>query len=221
MSALILILGLLSAQDPTGDSLDRSESPADWISVWVNKEDGSYQPGEKLKVYFKSDQDCYVAVYDIEVGGGENLLFPQNGDEAWVEAGKVYELPPASADYDYEIKGPEGVESIVMLGSKDHLPKLGEEQNSPEVIKKSVEIYIKEPEPARLRIISSPKKCRIYITEISSGEEEYVGKASRTIVLSPGEYLIKIKKSGYRTLTRRIRLEPDERRRVFVRLLEY
>ena len=86
------------------------------------------------------------------------------------------------------------------------------------VVNESIEIYVKELEPALLRIISTPKFCRIYITEVASGEEVKLGKTPRTIALRPGEYIVKIKKFGFYTLKRRIFLEPGDRRRVFVKL---
>jgi hypothetical protein len=72
-----------------------------------------------------------------------------------------------------------------------------------------------------LRIISTPKFCSIYITETSSGDEVSIGKTPRTIALRPGEYIVEVKKFGYRTLERRIRLEPGDHRRVFVKLRRY
>lgn len=199
-------------------SLFAVTSPPD-IDIWVNKEDATYYPNEKLTVFFQVDQDCYVAVYDIEVGGSASMLFPQEGMDGWVEAGRVYELPPADADHDYVIGGAEGIETIIAVGSIERLPDL--DDNGVDVVHQSIEIYIEEPEPAKLRIISTPKRCRIYITEVASGNGVSLGKAPRTIVLRPGEYIVKIKKLGYKTLVRRIWLDPDDMRRVFVKLRPY
>jgi hypothetical protein len=199
-------------------SLFAISSPPD-IDIWVNKEDATYYPNEKLTVFFQVDQDCYVAVYDIEVGGSASMLFPQEGMDGWVEAGRVYELPPADADHDYVIGGAEGIETIIAVGSIEWLPDL--DDNGVDVVHQSVEIYIEEPEPAKLRIISTPKRCRIYITEVASGNGVSLGKTPRTIVLRPGEYIVKIKKLGYKTLVRRICLDPHDMRRVFVKLRPY
>ncbi len=185
------------------------------IESWLNKDEPVYVPGERLKIFFKVDKDCYVAVYDIDVGGRENLLFPQQGDNGFVQANKVYELPPADADFDYEITGPEGIEKIIILASIKELPDLAD---TIEVSKREIELSIEEPEPAKLRIISTPPKSRIYIKEVMTGERVYVGKTPRTIVLKPGEYIVEIKKLGYQTIKRRIWLEPEEKRRIYVSL---
>lgn len=205
---LLILLSLLSLHN---GSLD--------IDIWVAKEDAIYYPTENLKIFFRANQDCFIAVYDIEVGGRESLLFPPEGEDGWVEAGQTYELPPETAEYDYVISGPEGIETIVAVASTEKLPDLNSEES--DVVKKTMEIYIEEPEAATLRIISTPKKCRIYMTEVETGDNEYIGKAPHTVVIRPGEYIIKIKKLGFRTLTRRVWLEPGERRRIFVKLIPY
>ncbi len=205
--ALMILFCLLTVNDPLA------------IDIWVDKEDATYYPTENLKVFFQTNQDCFIAVYNIEVGGRENLLFPLEDDKGWVDASRTYELPPETADYDYVISGPEGIETIVAIASAEQLPTLHDEVSG--AVREAVEIYIKEPEPANLRLISTPKDCRIYITEVESDEQEYVGETPRTIVLRPGDYVVQIKKSGYRTLSRRIWLDPGERRRVFVKLKPY
>lgn len=199
-------------------SLFAVSSPPD-IDIWVNKEDATYYPNEKLTVFFQVDHDCYIAVYDIEVGGGVSMLFPQEGMDGWVQAGRVYELPPADADYDYVIGGSEGIETIIAVGSIERVPDLDDE--GVDVAHQSIEIYIEEPEPAKLRIVSTPKRCRIYITEVASGNGVSLGKTPHTIVLRPGEYIVKIKKPGFKTLVRRIWLDPGDKRRVFVKLRPY
>jgi hypothetical protein len=186
------------------------------IDIWVNKEDATYYPNEKLTVYFQVDRDCYIAVYDIETGGGVSMLFPQEGYDGWVEAGRTYQLPSEDADFDYIVGGSEGIETIVAVGSIERLPDL--DDKGVDAVHQSIEIYIEEPEPAKLRIISTPKFCRINITEVASGDEVSLGETPRTIALKPGEYLIEIKKFGFKTLKRRIWLEPGDRRRVFVKL---
>ncbi len=186
------------------------------IEVWLNKDEPDYYPGERLKVFFKSDRDCYAAIYNIDVGGRENLLFPQPGDNGFIKANRVYELPEQNADYDYEITGPAGVERIIALASTKGLPDLADTEK---ITRREIEITVEELEPAKLRIISTPPRCRIYIKDIISGERIYIGKTPRTIVLRPGDYVVEIKRFGYQTMKRRIRLEPEERRKIYVRLL--
>ncbi len=188
------------------------------IDIWLDSDDYTFHPGDRIKIFFKVNRDCYVAVYDIDAGGRENLLFPLQGENGYVQKDRVYELPPPDADFDYEITGPEGIERIIFLASTKRLPVLGD---TIEVFKKEIELSIEEPAPAKLRIISTPARCKVYIKEVKSGKRVYIGRTPRTIVLKPGEYIVEIKKWGYQTMKRRILLEPYEKRRVFVRLLPW
>lgn len=189
------------------------------IELWVNKEELIYHMNENLEIFFRTDQDCYVAIYDIEVGGEEYRLFPPDGDDGWVIANQVYQLPGQGADFDYLISGPPGVETIIACASTMHVPELYDPD--PDITCRTLELYIQEPEPAKLRFISTPDDCRIYITDIMTDEIEYVGRAPRTVVIRPGEYIIEIKRAGFYTLKRRITVDPDDRRRVFVKLTPY
>ncbi len=189
------------------------------VDVWVDKEDAIYYPTEKLNVFFTVDKACYVAIYTIEVGGGVSHLFPLEGEDGWVQAGMVYELPPPDADYEYVIYGEPGLETIIAVASQQRLPGLDDE--APDIVRTEVEIYVEEPEPATLRIISTPPKCRVYIYSVIDEEEEYVGMAPLTVGVEPGEYIVTVERSGYRTLTRTVWLEVGERRRVFVKLNPY
>jgi len=189
------------------------------IELWVNKDEHIYSINENLEVFFRADQDCYVAIYDIEVGGEEFRLFPPDGDDGWVQGGQVYQLPGEGAEFDYLINGPPGVETIIACASTTPAPGLHDPD--PDITCRTLEIYIQEPEPAKLRFISTPDDCRIYITEIMTDEIEYVGRAPRTVVIRPGEYIIELKRAGFHTLKRRITADPGDRRRIFVKLTPY
>lgn len=189
------------------------------IELWGGKEELIYQPNEILHVFFRTSEDCYVAIYDIEVGGEEYRLFPPDNEDGWVKAGHVYELPGKDAGYDYRIEGPSGIETIIACASVDFPPDLHDNRSG--ITQQVVEIYIEEPEPAKLRLISTPNDCCIYITEVATGDSEYAGRAPQTIIIRPGDYVIAIKRVGFHTLKRRISIDPGERRRVFVKLTPY
>ncbi|MCX7995864.1 MAG: DUF4384 domain-containing protein [candidate division WOR-3 bacterium] len=209
MVVILPLFILFNMQTDTTNSLN--------VDIWLDRDDLTFSPGDRLKIFFRANTDCYVAVYNIDAGGRENLLFPLQGDKGYVQKDRVYELPPPDADYDYEISGPEGTEKIIILAAEERLPTLADTH----YIKKELELKIEEPEPAKLRIISIPPRCKIYITDAVSRVKKYIGRTPRTIVLRPGEYIVEIKKFGYKTIKRRIRLEPDEKRRVYVHLLPW
>jgi len=186
------------------------------VSLWTDHEGAPYNTGDLLTIYFSANQSCYVALYNIEQGGGVTRLFPPEDDNGWVRGGQVYQLPPDYADYDYRVTGPAGVETIILVASVNRLPALNDD--GPDIITEVVDIEITEPEPAELMIVTVPRRCRIYITETESGNREYAGESPRAIVLNPGEYMVEIKKAGFRTLRRSVSLEPGEKRKVRVQL---
>lgn len=189
------------------------------VDVWVDKENASYYPTEELHVFFQANRDCYVAIYNSEKGGSINKLFPLEDERGWIEAHRIYELPPTDADYAYVIEGPANIEKIIALASEQRLPDL--EDQGPDIISSVIEIHIKEAEPAQLRIVATPPNCRIYVTDTFSGNEKYYGKTPETLILRPGEYIVTIKKTGFRTLTRKVWFEPGEKRSVSVQLTPY
>lgn len=199
-----LILALVSA----GNALE--------VSVWTGRDNAVYHPGEALTIYFEASQACYLAVYDVEPGGGVTRLFPPQGEDGWIEAAQTYRLPPEQADYDYRVSGPAGTETIICVASPDRLPSLDDDGS--DIVTASVDVQIEESAPAELIIVSQPRDCRIYLTETASGVQEYVGDTPRAIVVRPGEYLVEIKKAGFRTVKRTVRLDPGEKRKVLVRL---
>ncbi len=189
------------------------------LNLWLDREEAVYYPTETIKIFFRVDKDCFVAIYNIDKGGKIKRLFPPQGYDGWVEAGKRYQLPPPEADYEYEISGPPGVETIIGRASTTHLPEFSDE--GLDVVESVIEVEIRETEPARLIIVSRPKRARVYITETETEDEEYAGRTPRVVVLRPGEYWVKIRKPGYQTLRRMVWLEPGEVKKVFVRLRPY
>lgn len=189
------------------------------LDLWLDREEPAYYPTEYLRIFFQTDEDCFVAVYNVDVGGGASRLFPPEEEEGWVHAGRIYELPPPDADYDYVITGQEGVEQIIAVASAEYLPDMHDA--GPFVDREIIELSVQEPEPATLNIITTPDNCRVYLTEVLSGEEQYIGKAPETVVIRPGEYIVEISKFGFRTMRRKLWLDPGERRRVFVKLYPY
>jgi hypothetical protein len=105
------------------------------------------------------------------------------------------------------------------MADMQRLPTLDDE--GADIVTEIIDIQIREIKPAELIIVSRPENCRIYVIDAESGEREYVGKTPRAVVLRSGEYVIEIKKVGYRPLERSIRLQPGETRKVFVKLSRY
>lgn len=94
-------------------------TPSLKVDVWVNRGDGAtYYPGENIRVYFRTSQDCYLMIYSVDTRGDVNILYPYDRTDApWVEGGKAYRIPDKYDDYDLRISGPEGTEYVRAVAS--------------------------------------------------------------------------------------------------------
>ena len=92
------IFSPLLAQDETKPSskIAIRPTPEFKIEVWIDKGCGkSYTVGENITIYFKSNKDCYLTLFDFIPGGGIRLLFPNRYEKNnFLEANKVHTIPP-------------------------------------------------------------------------------------------------------------------------------
>lgn len=93
------------------------------IDLWVNKSEGStYYYGEDLAIYFRTTDDCYVVVYDIDPEGNVSLLYPDDYESScFVNGGEVVRIPDTSDDYHLEISGPSGQEHIYAVATYNQI----------------------------------------------------------------------------------------------------
>jgi hypothetical protein len=123
-AALMMLPAVVAAQslDKVQRSDDRGQYGRPDIEVWTDNNDGVYSEGENVTVYFRTDRDCYVAIYGVDTRGDVNLLYPAGRwDNGQVRGGEVYTIPGDNADYDLVINGPEGMEIIQAVASDGEL----------------------------------------------------------------------------------------------------
>jgi hypothetical protein len=84
------------------------------ISVWVDRgEWASYEPGDRIAVFFRVDRPCYVTILDYTTAGEIEVLFPTPYSRSGlVQPHEVYRIPDTGR-YSLRIGGPEGIETIV------------------------------------------------------------------------------------------------------------
>lgn len=82
------------------------------IQVWTNKgHNGKYCVGEAIEIYFRTNRDAYVAIYNTDTRGRTHRIFPNHYDhDNFVRGGKTYRLP--ARGYDFYVEGPRGRESL-------------------------------------------------------------------------------------------------------------
>jgi len=93
------------------------------VEVWTNHNDGEYYEGDNIVIHYRVNRDSYVVIYSIDTKGRVNILFPTDPTENnYVEAGISYRMPNNWDDYELVVSGPEGVENIQIIASRERIP---------------------------------------------------------------------------------------------------
>lgn len=91
--------------------------------VWTNHSDNEFYSGDNITINYRVNRDAYVAIYSIDSRGRVNLLYPtQPGDNSWRRGGVTYRLPGADDPFDLVVNGPEGIENIAIIASRERFP---------------------------------------------------------------------------------------------------
>ena len=127
---LTLALAALSAPvAPTPATSDPSALIARWvrgtssarprISVWVSRED-PYRRGDRVRVYFKSEEDTHVTVVRIDTDGRMRILFPIDPwEDNWARGGKTFEVLGRDRDEAFRVDDYPGAGYIFAIASED------------------------------------------------------------------------------------------------------
>lgn len=73
---------------------DQGDSAGMEARIWFDRGvDPVFQRGDRVRVYFRSSQHAYTAIFRIDTNGRAELLFPSGpGDPQWVRGGQDYRL---------------------------------------------------------------------------------------------------------------------------------
>ena len=95
-------------------------SPPIAVDVWVNREEGGvYRSGESMRIFFRTNSDAYVLVYNIDTEGFIHLVYPYGPSDPFrVETGRTYRIPARHDPYDLVADGPPGMEFVVAVASR-------------------------------------------------------------------------------------------------------
>lgn len=93
------------------------------VEIWPNHSDGEYYDGDNVVLHYRTNRDAFVVIYSIDSRGRINLLFPSEpGEDNYVKAGVTYRLPDGLDDFDLVVTGPEGMENIQAIASRERFP---------------------------------------------------------------------------------------------------
>lgn len=87
------------------------------VELWTDKGRGAdYCVGEEIEIFFRTDADAYVAVFDTDTRGRTHRLFPNRWDrDHFVRGHKTYRLPDRG--YRFLVEGPPGVETLHVIAA--------------------------------------------------------------------------------------------------------
>jgi len=93
------------------------------VEVWTNHLDGDFFVGDNVVINYRASRDAFVAIYSIDTKGRVNLLFPTDpGRDNFVPGGVTNYLPGPDDDFDLVVSGPDGVENIQIIASRERFP---------------------------------------------------------------------------------------------------
>ncbi|MBI5570568.1 MAG: DUF4384 domain-containing protein [Desulfomonile tiedjei] len=118
--AMILLIAclLLSAWDAsTVLAKSRTDSQAEKrefkVRLWTDENKSVYRIGDKIRLRFEANKDCYLTLIDIGTSGEVSILFPNKWHpDNRVEKGKTYSVPASGSGIIFRIRGPEGTEVV-------------------------------------------------------------------------------------------------------------
>ncbi len=93
------------------------------VELSTNHDDGEYFEGDNVTLKFRVNQDAFVAIYSVDSRDRVNLIFPASpGDDNFVRGGVTYRIPDGYSDYDLIVSGPEGIENMQIIASRERFP---------------------------------------------------------------------------------------------------
>lgn len=87
------------------------------LSVWVDRENNTYNVGEAVTFFFKSNRDCYISLINIGTSGKVTLIYPNQYDQNnQIKANVTYRLP-REGSFQFTASGPAGTEMVKAIAT--------------------------------------------------------------------------------------------------------
>jgi hypothetical protein len=87
------------------------------VEIWTD--DDEYYEGDNIRISFRANRDCFVAIYNIDTRGRVNLIFPADEyDDNRIDGDQIYTIPGRYDDFDLTVQGPEGIEYLHIIAAK-------------------------------------------------------------------------------------------------------
>lgn len=77
-----------------------------------------YNTGDKIRLFFCAEQDCYINVFNLGTSGNITMLFPNKlAQDNFIKEGKTYSVPGEGYPFEYVLSGPPGIERITAIAA--------------------------------------------------------------------------------------------------------
>ena len=104
-----------------GSIISSTPGPGD-LAVNINllgEKGAVYRPGNEIRLSFQTTKDAYVVLYDVDVNGNVQLLYPEDGRLVLSEGRKAYFMPPPGKGVYWTAGQTTGVEYIHAVAVAD------------------------------------------------------------------------------------------------------
>jgi len=92
-------------------------------NVWTDKRE--YEINEKIVFYVKADKNGYLTLLDIGPNGNITVIFPNKFHrENFVRADVTYQIPSPNYGFEFDVRGPAGLERIKAIVTLDKVSLL-------------------------------------------------------------------------------------------------
>lgn len=122
------------------DELIKSERRGDELKIelWVDRSDGIYYEGDSIKIFVRSNKDCYIQLVYYDAQNNTILVFPHKRE--WnnkIEANRIYKIPG-----DFVIEPPFGREILKVFASENPLPLPKGKERSGLILIENPNVYL-------------------------------------------------------------------------------
>ncbi len=88
------------------------------VEIWTDRGDGArYRAGDSIEVFFRTNVDAWVAIYDRDTRGRVTRLFPSRHARSNFVRGGVINRLPSRYGHHFEVEGPSGWETLRAVAS--------------------------------------------------------------------------------------------------------
>lgn len=103
MRRLLAVIGTLALATASAAAQDLAPTQELEARIWLDRGDEPLlQRGERVRLYYRTSMDAYVAIFQIDTDGSARLLYPQAPDEDhYIRAARDYRLLFPQSSYWY------------------------------------------------------------------------------------------------------------------------